>query len=105
MNHREQIGQRIAQLRKEKGYSIRQLADRSGVNFANIYKIENGKYNVSIDILGKVCDALGCRIDIVKNLGEYILSKDMKEELINQFKEMSGKVDARGNLDNLKEER
>lgn len=66
MNHREVIGKRIAQIRGEKGYSIRQLAFMSGVNFANIYKIENGKYNVSIDILGKICDALECRIDIMK---------------------------------------
>lgn len=66
MNHRERIGQTIAQLRQEKGYSMRKLADMSGVNFANIYKIENGRYNVSIDILGKICDALGCRIDIME---------------------------------------
>lgn len=66
MNNREYIGKRIAEIRQAKGLSIRQLAEASGVNFANIYKIENGKYNVSIDILGKVCEALGCRIDIVE---------------------------------------
>ena len=66
MNNREYIGKRIAEIRQAKGLSIRQLAEASGVNFANIYKIENGKYNVSIDILGKICDALGCRIDIVE---------------------------------------
>ena len=65
MNNREYIGKRIAEIRQAKGLSIRQLADASGVNFANIYKIENGKYNVSVDILGKICEALGCRIDIV----------------------------------------
>lgn len=61
---REYIGRRIAEIRQEKGLSIRQLADMSGVNFANIYKIENGKYNVSIDILGKICNALGVEIKI-----------------------------------------
>lgn len=66
MNNREYIGKRIAEIRQAKGLSIRQLAEASGVNFANIYKIENGKYNVSIDILGKICEALGCRIDIVE---------------------------------------
>lgn len=66
MDNREYIGIKLAELRKSRGYSIRQLADMSGVNFANIYKIENGKYNVSIDILGKICDALECRIDIMK---------------------------------------
>ena len=67
MNNREYIGKRIAEIRQAKGLSIRQLAEASGVNFANIYKIENGKYNVSIDILGKICEALGCRIDIVED--------------------------------------
>ena len=66
MSNREYIGKRIAEIRQAKGLSIRQLADASGVNFANIYKIENGKYNVSIDILGKICEALGRRIDLVE---------------------------------------
>lgn len=64
MNSREYIGKRIAEIRQAKGLSIRQLAEACGVNFANIYKIENGKYNVSIDILGKICDVLGCQIKI-----------------------------------------
>ena len=64
MNNREYIGKRIAEIRQAKGLSIRQLAEASGVSFANIYKIENGKYNVSIDILGKICEALGSEIRI-----------------------------------------
>ena len=64
MSNREYIGKRIAEIRKAKGMSIRQLADASGVNFANIYKIENGKYNVSIDILNKICKALGVELKI-----------------------------------------
>ena len=64
MSNREYIGKRIAEIRKAKGLPIRQLADASGVNFANIYKIENGKYNVSIDILNKICLALGVELRI-----------------------------------------
>lgn len=64
MSNREYIGKRIAEIRKAKGMSIRQLADASGVNFANIYKIENGKYNVSIDILNKICLALRVELKI-----------------------------------------
>ena len=70
MNNREYIGERIAEIRQAKGLSIRQLAEASGVNFANIYKIENGKYNVSIDILGKICDALDCKIDVICKAAE-----------------------------------
>ena len=69
MNNREYIGKRVAEIRQAKGLSIRKLADASGVNFANVYKIENGKYNVSIDLLGKICDALECKIEILKKEG------------------------------------
>lgn len=64
MNHRELIGQRIAQLRKEKGLTQEQLSELTGLDRTNIAKIENGKYNVSIDILNKVCVSLGTKINI-----------------------------------------
>ena len=65
MNNREYIGKRVAEIRQAKGLSIRQLAELCGVTAQNITKIEHGKYNVSIDILGKICDALDCRIDLM----------------------------------------
>ena len=67
MNHREKIGQQIAQLRKEKGLSLRELSERCGVTFQNINKIENGKYNTGVDILGKIADALNSSINLVQN--------------------------------------
>ena len=71
MNNREYIGQRVAEIRQMKGLSIRQLADLCGVSAQNITKIEHGRYNVSVDILGKICDALGCKIEIVKKEANY----------------------------------
>lgn len=81
MNNREYIGKRIAEIRQAKGLSIRQLAEASGVNFANIYKIENGKYNVSVDILGKICEALGYHVDIKPNMDEVVVAKNKEEEM------------------------
>lgn len=66
MNNREYIGKRVAEIRQAKGLSVRQLAELCGVTAQNITKIEHGKYNVSIDILGKICDALDCRIDLME---------------------------------------
>ena len=63
-NHRERIGASIRRLRTEKGMSLRELAEKSGINHSNIVKIEGGRYNVSIDILSKICDALGSEIEI-----------------------------------------
>lgn len=62
--YRADIGRQVAELRAKRGLSTRQLAELCGVNFSNIGKIERGSYNVSIDILGKVCTALGARIKI-----------------------------------------
>lgn len=64
MNERERIGTLLAQKRNEAGLSVRALADLSGISYQNITKIENGKYNVSIDILSKIVNALNCKIDI-----------------------------------------
>lgn len=64
MNYREEIGRRIAQLRKEKGLTQEQLSQMTGLDRANIAKIENGRYNTGIDIIGKICDALECRIEL-----------------------------------------
>lgn len=92
MNNREYIGKRIAEIRQAKGLSIRQLAEASGVNFANIYKIENGKYNVSIDILGKICEALGYHVDIKPNMDEVIVTKEEIEELREKVREIEEKT-------------
>ncbi len=64
ISHREQIGRQVAELRNKRGLSTRQLAELSGVDSSNIGKIERGRYNVSVDILGRVCDALGARLKI-----------------------------------------
>lgn len=62
--NRLRIGQAIATIRKEKGLSVRQLAELSGVTFQNINKIELGKYSVGIDVLTKIADALNCEVTI-----------------------------------------
>lgn len=69
-NNRLRIGQRIADLRNKAGLTLRQLAENAGVSYQNICKIENGKYNVSIDLLSKLCDALGAEIKIESKAAE-----------------------------------
>ena len=64
MNTRESIGLQIMEARKKKNLTQLQLSELSGVNRTNIAKIETGRYNVSIDILSRICDALSCEINI-----------------------------------------
>ena len=36
-----------------------------GMSHSTISKVENGRWSVSIDLLSKVCEALGAKVEIV----------------------------------------
>ncbi|WP_165157895.1 helix-turn-helix domain-containing protein [Parabacteroides sp. ZJ-118] len=65
MTSRERIGTRIANIRKEKGYTVRRLAEIANIRPATISNVENGKFSVGIDILARICDALEVKIEII----------------------------------------
>ena len=65
MNNRISIGKRIAELRKQKGWSQAELAEKCKMAPGNIARIETGKYSTGVDLLGKIADALGFEIDFV----------------------------------------
>lgn len=62
--NRRRIGARIAELRKEKGLSMAQLADLTGLKPPNINRIEKGLYSTGLDLLTKISSALGKEIKI-----------------------------------------
>lgn len=89
------IGQQIAMLRKKHGLTIRELSELSGINSSNISKIENGKYNISIDIIERICKSLGAnvKIDIMHTLEElrdFINSNEDWELTTNKIIELNG---------------
>jgi len=65
MNDRERIGNKIKEIRIQKGISTYQLAELTGLNQPNIVRIEKGKYSTGIDIISKIVNSLGCQIDII----------------------------------------
>ena len=60
----QEIGSIIKDIRNRRGLSIRALGELSGVQFANIGKLERGEYNPSVNILNKILLALGCELII-----------------------------------------
>jgi transcriptional regulator with XRE-family HTH domain len=96
MNYREEIGSELQTLRVQRGLTVRELAEASGVHYSNIAKIENGRYNVSVDILGKVAEALGCKLTfepreedkrvLVRKLKEHKTQVDKLRELNEKWK-------------------
>lgn len=49
--YRLQLGDKIRQVREQKGYSQEQLADMMDINRSTISKIENGKFSITVDYL------------------------------------------------------
>ena len=67
MNNREQIGSRIREIRMKQGLSVEDLAKKTGLLYANIVRIETGRYAVNIDILQIIASALNCTVKIIEN--------------------------------------
>ena len=53
-----QIGQRLRSQRIAKGWSVRALAEKSGLSQRYLVSTEHGKANVSIQKLDRVCTTL-----------------------------------------------
>lgn len=67
IDERLRIGQRLALLRKEKGYTVRSLSEKCGISYQYISKMENGRFSASVDMVAAICDVLGARIEIEEN--------------------------------------
>lgn len=62
---RQRIGQRIAQLRNERGITQQELAERTGMQQGNIARIEAGRYSARFDTLQTIAEAMGLTVDFV----------------------------------------
>ena len=68
--HIKRVGEQLASLRKAAGLTQRELAEKCGVNYASIAKIESGTYNCSIVVLEKIAKCLNSSIELKANPGE-----------------------------------
>lgn len=54
-----QIAQRLKALRAERGWSLDELARRSGISRASLSRLENAEVSPTASVLGKLCAAYG----------------------------------------------
>lgn len=52
------LRQKVASLRRQRGYTVAELAERTGLNPSNISLIENGKRQPQVNTLQKILDSL-----------------------------------------------
>ena len=62
MDIKEEYGKRLNQLRKERKMSQEKLAELSELNRPYISAIEQGKRNVSLEVISKLAQALDIEI-------------------------------------------
>ncbi len=54
MSHRQKIGSQLKALREKAGITQSEMAEKTGLQRANIARVEGGKYNTGIDIIQKI---------------------------------------------------
>lgn len=62
--HRLAIGEEIQRVRKERGMTLEDLADRTGLRPYSIARIEDGRWDLDITQLGAIAEALGAKIHL-----------------------------------------
>jgi transcriptional regulator with XRE-family HTH domain len=67
----ERIARRLYQLRDERGITPDELADRSGVSRAMIYRIESGDASPTAVVLNKLATGLGVLLPSLLGPGDY----------------------------------
>ena len=84
------LGEKIKQLRKEKGFSQSVLEKRSGVNAKLLSKYENGRIMPTADTLRRIAEGLEISADylIFDNVPKDGLSQLKDLELFEKFKEV-----------------
>ena len=63
---RLRIGTRLKEIREKKKMEAKNIARIAGIDPSNLSKIEAGKYSVGLNILSKIANAIGARVDIVE---------------------------------------
>jgi len=72
MDIHQKTGMAIVQLRKEQGISQYNLAIKANITFRYLSDIENGKRNLSLNILEKIATALGVKVSKVFEIAEKL---------------------------------
>src|SRR5208283_2638256 len=89
-NVRSLVGERIRNLRKERGWSQEELGEKADLHHTYVGAVERGEKNASIDTLDKIADALGIEIVDLFTLTKGKMNVDkLRAYIIEEVKESS----------------
>jgi len=87
------VGEKIKRLREGAGLSVEQLAERAGMQPAELERIERDMISPALGVLTKICDGLGVRLGRFFDAGPrkyYALVRSSDEKVATRVASKSG---------------
>lgn len=81
MTLQEKLGKSIIQLRKQRGLAQEQFANEAEIDRRYMSDIENGKRNISIDVIERLANCLGINVSDLFSIAENIDSARTLDEI------------------------
>ncbi|CAI3099758.1 hypothetical protein MWMV2_MWMV2_00031 [Acinetobacter oleivorans] len=66
MANRDQIGEKVKEARKNKGYMQQKLSELTKINKTTISELENGRFTGSFEIFERILDEVGLQFEIMQ---------------------------------------
>lgn len=77
----EKLGKAIVQLRKQRGLAQEKFANDAEIDRRYMSDIENGKRNISIDVIERVANCLNIRVSELFSVAESIEPKSTVDSM------------------------
>lgn len=81
MEHKQFLADRIRQMRKDQGMTLRQFSQKSGASFSNLSKVETGKLSPTYDTIQKIAVGLGVSVSKLLSLEPNETHKENRSSL------------------------
>ena len=64
LQNRISLGDQLRSVRESQGWTTEQVAKMADITEQNVRKIEDGRYNVPMDIIYRLADVLNCKLEL-----------------------------------------
>ena len=78
----EARGHRLVEARKHVGLGLKDVAAIMGVSVSHVSQIEHGEV-ASLDVLARYVEALGARLELVADFGEWMVRLPVSEKSLD----------------------